>query len=134
MRRIAAITGLVIVLTTGIGCNRSAKHVDGSEVIPRDLMVKIMTDVEITEASLRFLQSKVSKDSLDEISEQAFDSLYTFYNISPTQFNRHLNLYQENLADFEKIIDEVMLMITKAKDSLSNSPEIPTDTIAVVKK
>ncbi|PKP49433.1 MAG: hypothetical protein CVT94_05030 [Bacteroidetes bacterium HGW-Bacteroidetes-11] len=134
MKRIAAITGLIILLTTGIGCNRSAKHADGTEVIPRDQMVKIMTDVEMTEASLRFLQSKVNKDSLDKIAHQSFDSLYVFYNITPVQFKRNLEIYQKDLADFEKMMDEVMLAITKAKDSLSNTLEIPTDTLAVVKK
>lgn len=134
MKRIAAITGLIILLTTGIGCNRSAQHADGTEVIPRDQMVKIMTDVEMTEASLRFLQSKVNKDSLDKIAHQSFDSLYVFYNITPVQFKRNLEIYQKDLADFEKMMDEVMLAITKAKDSLSNTPEIPTDTLAVVKK
>jgi hypothetical protein len=135
MKRLASLTGFIIfILIAGAGCNRSAKQVDGTEVIPRDQMVRIMTDLEITEASLRFLQSKVNKDSLDKISDQAFDSLYSFYNITPDQFNRNLDLYQENIDDFEKMMDEVMLAITKAKDSLTNTPEIPTDTIAVVKK
>jgi hypothetical protein len=134
LKRIAAITGLIILLTTGIGCKRSAQHAEGTEVIPRNLMVKIMVDIEITEASLRFLQSKVNKDSLDKIADQAFDSLYTYHNITPTQFNTNLDIYQENLEDFEKMMDEVMLAITKAKDSLSNTPEIPTDTIIIVKK
>lgn len=135
MKRISAIAGLILfLLTISPGCNRSAKHADGAEVIPRDMMVRIMTDIEITEASLRFLQSKVNKDSLNKISEQAFDSLYTFHKITPAQFNKNLDMYQEDLADFEKMMDEVMLAITKAKDSLSNTPEIKTDTVVIVKK
>lgn len=135
MKNIAAIIGLIIfLLTTSPGCNRSAKHADGTEVIPRDIMVRIMTDIEITEASLRFLQSKVNKDSLNKISDQAFDSLYTFHKITPAQFNRNLDMYQEDLTDFEKMMDEVMLAITKAKDSLTNTPEILTDTVVIVKQ
>ncbi|MBW6492274.1 MAG: DUF4296 domain-containing protein [Lentimicrobium sp.] len=131
MRRILMISVSVLLLQFLHGCRPTVSKPGESNIIPRGEMIRIMSDVEITEAALRFMQSKVSRDSLEVITEKSFDSLYIFYGITPAQFKENLIYYQQDLKNFEKMIDEVMLIITKSKDSVQNLTVNPSDSLEV---
>lgn len=122
---------LVFLLMSLLGCKPSGQKPDGEKLIPREKMIDIMANMEVVEAKLRFQQTRINMDSLQKLKIKNFDSLYMYYKVTPGQFNQNLRYYQEDLADFELMMDEVILSITQAKDSVLNIKEVAVDSIAV---
>lgn len=122
----------IFMLAALFGCRQSVNNSDSGVIIPRETMIHVMADVELTEAALRNQQTRISRDSLEKIKTRSYDSLYLFYSITPEQFNQNLAHYQNDLADFENMLDEVMLSLTKDKDSLLNKSEKPADSATTV--
>ncbi len=91
-----------------------------------------MADVEVIEARLRFQQTRITHDSLSKVKTKSYDSLYMFYKLTPDQFSQNLIYYQGDLENFERMMDEVILSITQARDSVINLKEIIADSTAVV--
>lgn len=122
---------LVFMLISLLGCKTGGKAgPDG--LIPRGKMIDIMADVEVVEAQLRFQQTRITNDSLQKVKIQSYDSLYMFYKVTPDQFSQSLKYYQEDLVNFEGMIDEVILSITKDRDSVLNIKEVLADSSLVV--
>lgn len=119
---------LLIGIVLLYACNMKGKQLNDQDIIPHDKMVRLMADVEITEAGLRFKQAKISGDSLTKLKSRAFDSLYIYHQVSPAQFKNSLAFYQNNLDNFERMMDEVMQIITREKDSISNMKSPPADS------
>ncbi len=110
------------------GCGK--KKVEQPQVVvPREEMISLMADMELTEAALRYRQGRLSHDSLKKITDRAFDSLYTWYRINPEVFKENLAYYQHNLDDFQKMLDEVILRLTREKDSIANLPLLTKDSL-----
>ncbi len=122
----------VFMLVALLGCKPSGNKTDSGDIIPRETMIQVMADVELTEAAMRYQQTRISRDSLEKIKTRSFDSLYLFYKLTPTKFNQNLVYYQNDLADFEQMLDEVMLSLTKDKDSLINKSGKPVDSATTV--
>lgn len=122
---------LVFMLLSLMGCKPSDRTPEPDKLIPRDEMVDIMADVEVVEAQLRFQQTRITHDSLQKVKSENYDSLYMFYKITPEQFNQNLKYYQGDLVNFEGMIDEVILLITRSRDSVLNIKEISIDSTAV---
>lgn len=124
----------VFVLAALMGCRPSGNKPDSGDIISRDTMIQVMADVELTEAALRYLQTRISRDSLEKVKTRSYDSLYLYYKLTPAKFNRNLVYYQNDLAGFENMLDEVMFSLTKDKDSLVNKSGKPVDSITTVVK
>lgn len=124
---------LTIMLLSFWGCKPSDGKPRPEKLIPREIMVKLMADVEVVEARLRFQQTRITADSLNKEKTKSYDSLYMFYKVTPDQFNKNLSYYQGDLEDFERMIDEVILSITRARDSVINIKEITADSIAITR-
>jgi hypothetical protein len=124
----------VFMFAALLGCRPSGNRPDSGEIIPRDSMILVMADVELTEAALRYQQTRISRDSLEKVKTRSYDSLYLYYKLTPERFNQNLVYYQNDLADFENMLDEVMLSLTKDKDSLVNKSGKPVDSATTVVK
>lgn len=122
---------IIFSLASLLGCKPSGPKPDADNFIPRGEMIALMADVEVIEAKLRFLQTRITQDSLQKLKIKNFDSLYMYYKITPDQFNQNLKYYQEDLVNFELMIDEVILSITQAKDSVLNIKEVVADSTTV---
>ncbi|MGV8111375.1 MAG: DUF4296 domain-containing protein [Lentimicrobium sp.] len=110
-------------------CKGKAK-IEGDEVlIPKQEMILLMSDIELAEAVLRYKQGKISRDSLNKLSAMTFDSVYAWHQVTPARFKANLAYYQKDLAGFEKMLDEVILLLTRAKDSVNNLPLPGGDTV-----
>jgi hypothetical protein len=110
-------------------CRGKAK-IEGDEVlIPKQEMILLMSDIELAEAVLRYKQGKISRDSLNKLSAMTFDSVYAWHQVTPARFKANLAYYQKDLAGFEKMLDEVILLLTRAKDSVNNLPLPGGDTV-----
>ena len=123
---------LIFVLLSLLGCKPSDRTPEPDKLIPRDKMVDIMTDVEVVEAQLRFQQTRINNDSLQKEKTKSYDSLYMYYKVTPEQFSQSLKYYQGDLENFEHMIDEVILSITRARDSVLNIKEITVDSTTVI--
>ena len=128
---------LILLLAPGIylsGCQREATTASGEKVIPREQMISLMTDMELTEATLKMRQSSLSTDSIKSLTVKSFDTLYAWHTTTPAQFKLSLAYYQEDLEDFEKMIDEVILNLTRERDSIQNLSVKKTDSVVLDKK
>ncbi len=103
------------------GCRNGQKEIAaGFDKIPREQMIRLMADVELTEAALKIKQVKISRDSVKLFAAKCYDSLYQSYGVTPEQFNENLKYYQLDMEDFQAITDSVIINLTRRKDSISN--------------
>ena len=122
---------IVFLLISLLGCKSIVEKTDTDILIPRGKMIDIMADMEVVEAKLRFQQTRIGHDSLEMLKTNSYDSLYMYYKVTPVQFNENLKYYQEDLTNFELMMDEVILSITQAKDSVLNLKEVAADSLLV---
>ena len=122
---------LVIMLLSLWGCKPSDRKTRPDNLIPRDVMISLMSDVEVVEARLRFQQTRITQDSLNKIKTKNYDSLYMFYKVTPDQFKQNLSYYQGDLENFERMMDEIILSITRSRDSVLNIKKMSVDSTAV---
>lgn len=107
----------------------------GQQQIPREQMIRLMADMELTEAALKTRQVKLSRDSIKKIATQSYDSLYSFYGVTPEQFKENLKYYQLDLEDFQAMSDSVIITLTRHKDSVSNLKDsLPKPDTTIIRK
>lgn len=126
--QVSAFFALFLLVSCG---NRSAQSDADLVVIPRDQMVRLMADMELTEALLKNHQVKMSRDSVNLLSKKYYDSLYNKYGVTQAQFDSNLKYYQSDIEDFLAMTDSVIINLTRRKDSVSNlkaSPPLKNDT------
>lgn len=111
------------------GCRNGQQEIAaGYDKIPRDQMIRLMADVELTEAALKIKQVKMSRDSVKLFAAKCYDSLYQSYGVTPEQFRENLKYYQLDMEDFQAMTDSVIINLTRRKDSISNLSKTP-DTL-----
>jgi len=113
---------LTLLLTVSLPACREGqkKTAAGFDKIPREQLIRLMADVELTEAALKLKQVKMSRDSVKLIAEKCYDSLYHFYGVTPELFRENLRYYQLDMEEFQAITDSVIINLTRRKDSVSN--------------
>ncbi len=115
--------------------NDKKEFASGQQQIPREQMIRLMADIELTEAALKTKQVKLSRDSIKKIAAQSYDSLYSFYGVTPEQFKENLKYYQLDLEDFQAMSDSVIVTLTRHKDSVSNLKEsLPASDTTIIRK
>lgn len=125
---------VLVLLCFIISCSNSKNtKLAEDKTIERQKMIQLMADMDITEAALRLKQSKISRDSLDEISNKAYDSLYLYYQVTPEMFYENLKYYQSNMVEYEEMMEEKITLLSKKKDSISMEDK-KADTSEVTKK
>lgn len=102
------------------GCRSQADTKAPAGIIPRDSMISLMAAIELNEAALKIQQTNINRDSLNKLSVRSYDSVYSYYRSSPQRFKISLDYYQNNLDDFQKMIDEVILRLIQQRDSLQH--------------
>lgn len=110
---------IMVLLVSLSGCNNRQKGIaDGQKQIPREQMIKLLADVEVTEAALKKQQVKLSRDSIKVVAQHSYDSLYAWYGISHEQFQENLRYYQQDMEDFQVMLDSVIISLSRRKDSI----------------
>ncbi len=106
------------------GCeNNSAQRPKDEDLIKEETMIRLLADIEITEAALKVLQGKISTDSVQMIARKSYDSLLLHYNVTADQFKLNLRYYQENHDGYKEMLEEKTSILTIKKDSIANTPE-----------
>jgi hypothetical protein len=119
----------MVLLASLAGCRKGQKEIaDGVKKIPREQMIRMMADIELTEAALKLKQVKMSRDSVKQLAAKCYDSLYYFYGTTPEEFKENLRYYQLDMEGFQALSDSVIINLTRRKDSISNLPITP-DTL-----
>lgn len=111
------------------GCLPENKNNKPIGLIPRDSMISLLATMELNEAALKIQQKNNNRDSINKLASRSYDSLYSFYRFTPEQFKSSIDYYQNDLEDFQKMLDEVLLILTKERDSLQNLPKKTADTL-----
>lgn len=104
-------------------CNEhSQDQIDPAEdvILQREVMIKLMAEMEITEAALRMKQVRLQRDSIKVLVAEAMDSIFIHYQTTPEGFKTNLKYYQSDLENYQKMLDEVIEMLSKMKDSVVN--------------
>lgn len=130
MMRNLLVSGLLIVVLGISACSQKTAYKGSLPLIPRDSMICLMADMEFTEAALKFQQRSSNNDSIKRLVNRSYDSLYSWYNYSPEQFELSLGYYQNNLVDFQKMLDEVILQLTRERDSVQYLSKKVADTLS----
>lgn len=126
---------LVIAALFVTGCSNNRRTLpSGQKQIPRDQMIRLMADLELTESALKIKQVKMSRDSVKQIATYCYDSLYAFYGVTPELFRENLRYYQGDMDDFQSMMDSVIVTITRHRDSVSNPPKPKTRMVEGKKK
>lgn len=124
---------IAAVCFTGCGNNQKIMP-SGQSQIPRDQMIRLMADLELTESALKIKQAKMSRDSVKQFATFCYDSLYTFYKVTPEQFRENLRYYQSDMEDFQAMMDSVIVTLSRHRDSVSNPPGPKAGVVTKKKK
>lgn len=110
---------IIVLLVSLSGCTNRQKSIAADQkLIPREQMIKLLADVELTEAALKKQQVKLSRDSIKIVAQQSYDSLYACYGVTHDQFQENLRYYQEDMGDFQVMMDSVIITLSRHKDSI----------------
>lgn len=120
MKYLAILYAILILSAYSCQENKTDRE---TRIISKDTMIYLMADLEIVESAIKLKQAQLQRDSLEKLSNMAFDSLYAFYKISPTHFKSNLEYYQKNMIQYQEMLDEMIIIISKKKDSISLEPE-----------
>ncbi len=94
-------TALVIVSACSTESN------EPEDLIPKEEMIKLLTEVHILEAKIKGLKIRPS-DSAKVVYEHYEKLLFADFNITQEQYERSFNYYVDNTTEFKKIYDAVV--------------------------
>lgn len=95
------LTALVIVFACSPDKN------EPQDLIPKEKMIVLLTEVHILEAKIKGLKIRPS-DSANVVYDHYEKMLFADFNISQEQYQRSFNYYVDNTQEFKKIYDAVV--------------------------
>lgn len=120
MRYIFSFLAQAVFLLVFLSCNRSDnKSQTPEQIIDRETMIRLMADMDITDAALKTKQMSLKHDSIRQLSNRAYDSLYLYYKTTPDNFKLNVSYYQRNLEEYQKMMDEKIILLSRKKDSIN---------------
>lgn len=97
------------------------KKQEEPNILSRDQIVDILTDIQLIEAKLSF--EKKSPPNLNEISEKYYESVFLKYDISKEEFEKSLNYYKQNIEELNNIYSEVITKLNKIQSQINTTTE-----------
>ena len=77
------------------------------DLIPKEKMITLLTEVHILEAKIKGLKIRPS-DSANVVYDHYEKLLFADFNISQEQYERSFNYYVDNTTEFKKVYDAVV--------------------------
>lgn len=74
-------------------------------------MIALMTDLQIIEADLSF--RKTNQEDISGLPQQYYNQLFEHYGITDSIFAENLRFYTEHPVVLERIMDSVVLRLTR---------------------
>lgn len=103
----------LLILT---GCTHNISEKKGrppADLIPRNEMVDIITDMHLYDAVMKEKQKKHNK--ISEPEYYMYQAVMKKHDITREQFESSLKYYQQDLEDFDKIYEDVIERLSKMK-------------------
>lgn len=95
------LTALVIVCACTSGDDAP------KDLIPKERMVKLMTEIHLLESKVKNLNVR-PLDSAKVVYRHYEKLLFTDFNITKEQYERSFNYYLDNLDEFKEVYDAVV--------------------------
>lgn len=113
-----------LLLVSVCACRQdNSQSLSNDQIIDREVMIHMMADMEITEAGLKTMQASMPYDSVKMIADSVYDSLCLYYKTTPELFKENLRYYQQDMEEYQKMLDDKITLLTMKKDSLNLIPE-----------
>jgi len=94
-----------------IGCNQKKETIIPQNIIPKDTMALMMTDVQIAEAKI---VGNLDKDGKSKINPQEYYyEIYQKYQINEKKFKESFTFYTAHPELFDEIYEEVVTQLKK---------------------
>ena len=104
---------LIVLVLISVACNKD--KIDKPEnLIPRDKMVDVLTDLAVYTAA-----EGVNKTKLREYGIKSDSIVFVKHNIDSVQFKESNKYYSYNVANYQKMFDEVRARLKAKKSELS---------------
>jgi hypothetical protein len=99
------------IFLTLFGCrNKSSSFNPNSHrpdsLLSRSQMVRIITDMQLTEAALTYLKNKGEQNQ--DISELYYNAVFSKYKISKKNFDSNFDYYKSDQEGFIKMYEDVI--------------------------
>jgi hypothetical protein len=90
-------------------------------LIPQEEMIRIITDVHLTEAALIYLRNH-GKNNKD-LAPDYYNVLFSKYRMSKKRFSENLEYYQQDQENFIKMYEAVLNKLTSPSPKAKKKPE-----------
>lgn len=112
---------LIFLLAIAISCSPK-KEVSNLEIppgiLPPDSMVMIITDMQITEATLREFK-RLGKDD-DQRTEKFYAQVFDKYQLRPEKYKLSIAFYEQHMKAHYQIYTDVVTRLTKIQTEINN--------------
>ncbi len=111
------INGVLIILTILlISCNQKKEELPN--ILSREQMVNILTDIQILEANLSFKKKSTIKS--EQLTKKYYESVFLKYNISREEFEESLFYYENNIEELDAIYSDVITNLNKMQTEVNS--------------
>ena len=87
-----------------------------SVILTKNQIIAIMTDVQLIEAAL--IRKRELGQNITDLKPIWYDQVFKHHRISNSIFVENLTYYNQNLDEMEKILDEVLVNLSKIQADL----------------
>ncbi len=98
----------IIVCFLLFSCGTQQKEIP-NDVITKEKMIEVMTEVELTQALIRLKAS--TQDTINE--QQLYNEVYMEFDISEEKFNKSLEYYCKDPNQLKEMYNKVIENLTK---------------------
>lgn len=109
-----------ILLLFLLSCNTAKKDVPN--VLTREQMVDILTDIQIIEAKLTY--EKKSAIKFEQLSKKYYKSVFSKYEITREEFEESLFYYEQDIEELDNIYSDVITNLNKLQSEISDNHNI----------
>lgn len=83
-----------------------------ADVLPKDKMILVLTDVQEIEAQIQ-AQGLERNDSTKQVAYGYYKTIFNKHKITPETFKKSFDFYQSHLEMMDKMYDEVIINLSK---------------------
>ena len=99
---------IVIIIVVGLITSCESEHTITPDLIERDKMVEVISEIELTQALIKLKFS--NKDTIN--SQELYDQIYEKFKISEEEFNNSLAFYCKTPKQAESLYLEAIEVLT----------------------
>ncbi len=108
MKKLVLISLLFVLVAA---CGRKDKSVMPERLLNEKEMISLMTDLQIVEADINYRKTK--GENTEGLAKEYYNQLFEHHEITDSIFVQNMRYYTERPAILERIMDSVVLRLTK---------------------